>query len=75
MEMTFWQKVSHYLVNKLTGRKFQAFLLASVALFTGNLSEDVWMIICISYMGVEGAIDAIGRMKGGPPSGPVVPTP
>lgn len=51
------------LLNKWLSRKLMVFLISAVALFTGQISGDNWIILSTAYIGTEGVIDAITRLK------------
>ena len=57
------QKVDKF-VNRWISRKFLVFIIATIAMFTANLTSEDWVIICGTYIGTQGAIDAIARLKG-----------
>tara|TARA_R110000868_G_scaffold55421_1_gene172209 strand:+ start:399 stop:620 length:222 start_codon:yes stop_codon:yes gene_type:complete len=52
------------ILNKWTSRKLLVFLISAVALFTGKLTGDSWVILATAYVGTEGIIDAVTRLKG-----------
>lgn len=52
------------LLAKWTSRKLMVFFISAGALFTGKLDGDSWVILATTYIGVEGAIDAVTRLKG-----------
>lgn len=62
-----WKIITQFITTKLTGRKFLAFLTGTVALFTGFLSQENWLILAGIYVGAEALIDGVGKMKGLPP--------
>jgi len=39
------------------------FVVASFGLFSGTLTSSDWVIIAAVYIGTQGVIDAISRMK------------
>lgn len=57
---------SHYILNKLTGRKFQVFLTGTVGLFTGFISQENWLILAGIYVGVEGVLDGVAKFRAKP---------
>ena len=52
------------LLSKWTSRKLMVFLISAVALFSGKLQGDSWVILATAYIGTEGVIDAVTRLKG-----------
>lgn len=40
------------------------FLISATALFTGKVDGDSWVIIATAYIGTEGVIDAVTRLRG-----------
>jgi hypothetical protein len=52
------------ILSKWTSRKLMVFLISAVALFTGKLTGDSWVILATAYIGTEGVIDAVTRLKG-----------
>jgi hypothetical protein len=52
------------LTSKWISRKLMVFMLSAIALFMGKLDGDSWVIIATAYIGVEGTIDAVTRLKG-----------
>ena len=57
------QMIDMYL-SKLLSRKLLVFIISTVALFTGQIDADNYVIISSAYVGVEGFIDAVIRLKG-----------
>ena len=51
-------------VGKLLSRKLLVFIISTVALFTGQIDADNFVIISSAYVGVEGFIDGVARLKG-----------
>jgi len=52
-----------YLIEKLTSKKFVGWLGACAFLYLGKVSEDTWLWITITYMGVEGALNVLANFK------------
>lgn len=52
------------ILNKWLSRKLLVFLISAAALFTGKVDGDSWVIIAASYIGTEGVIDAVTRLRG-----------
>ncbi len=51
------------IVNKLISRKLLVFIVSVVALFTGNITGDNWIVVSTAYIGTEAIIDAVVRLK------------
>ena len=51
------------LLNRLSSRKFQVFVLASIFLILKIISEQTWLIIALTYISAEGVADAITRIR------------
>jgi hypothetical protein len=49
------------LLDRLTSRKFQVFVLATVLLLFKVISEQTWLVIALAYISAEGISDAITR--------------
>lgn len=62
--MTMSQQTIDKLTSKWISRKLLVFVTSAVALFMGKLDGDAWVIIATAYIGVEGTIDAVTRLKG-----------
>jgi len=46
-------------LGKYISRKFLVFVIATILLLAGKLSEQVWLYLALAYMGVEGILDFI----------------
>jgi hypothetical protein len=46
-------------LSKFISRKLIVFVIASVGLFTGNITGDNWVIISTAYISVEGFTNII----------------
>lgn len=51
------------LLNSWISRKLMVFIVASFGLFSGTLTSGDWVTIAGVYIGTQGAIDAISRLK------------
>ena len=40
------------------------FVVSAAALFAGRVDGDAWVILATAYIGTEGVIDAVTRLKG-----------
>jgi len=45
------------IMNKLQSRKFWIFIIATVLLIFGKISDSTWLYIALAFIGVEGFID------------------
>ena len=52
------------LISRWTSRKLMVFVISTIALFTGHIDADNFVIVSSAYVGVEGFIDAVIRLKG-----------
>lgn len=50
-------------VKKYVSRKLMVFVVASVGLFSATLSSTDWVIVAGIYIGTQGAIDAIAKLR------------
>ena len=50
-------------MGKVASRKLWAWLSATVALFAGALDGHEWVVVTAVYIGTQGAIDAIARLR------------
>ncbi len=49
---------------KLTSRKLLVWMTASALAFTGFLTSGDWVIISTVFVGTQGAVDIVERLKG-----------
>ena len=56
------QKIDQIL-NRYVSRKLMVFVVASFGLFSGTLTSSDWVIIAGIYIGTQGVIDAIAKLK------------
>jgi uncharacterized membrane protein (UPF0182 family) len=56
------QKIDEIL-NRYVSRKLMVFVVASIGLFWGALTSSDWVTIAAVYIGTQGAIDAIAKLK------------
>lgn len=52
------------ILSKWLSRKLMVFMISAAALFTGKVDGDAWVILATAYIGTEGVIDAVTRLKG-----------
>ena len=50
-------------LKKYVSRKLMVFVVASVGLFSATLSSSDWVIVAGIYIGTQGIIDAIVKLK------------
>ena len=50
-------------LKKYVSRKLMVFIVASVGLFSATLTSSDWVIISAVYIGTQGAIDAIAKLR------------
>ena len=51
------------ILNRYVSRKLMVFVVASFGLFSQTLTSSDWVIIASIYIGTQGAIDAIAKLK------------
>ena len=51
------------ILNRYVSRKLMVFVVASLGLFSQTLTSSDWVIIAGIYIGTQGAIDAISKLK------------
>jgi hypothetical protein len=56
------QKIDQIL-NRYVSRKLMVFVVASFGLFSQTLTSSDWVIIAGIYIGTQGVIDAIAKLK------------
>jgi hypothetical protein len=56
------QKIDQIL-NRYVSRKLMVFIVASFGLFSQTLTSSDWVIIAGIYIGTQGVIDAIAKLK------------
>lgn len=56
------QKIDAVL-NKYVSRKLMVFVVASFGLFSATLTSSDWCTIAAVYIGTQGAIDAIVKLR------------
>ena len=50
-------------LKRYVSRKLMVFVVASIGLFSQTLTSSDWVIIAGVYIGTQGAIDAIAKLK------------
>ena len=51
------------ILKKYVSRKLMVFVVASFGLFTATLTSSDWVTIAAVYIGTQGAIDAIVKLR------------
>ena len=49
-------------ISRWVSRKLMAFAIASVALFSGSIESNDWVIVATMYVAVQGATDIVERI-------------
>lgn len=57
------QKIDQFL-SKYLSRKLMVFIVASFGLFSGTLVSGDWVILATVYIGTQGAVDIVTKLKG-----------
>lgn len=57
------QKIDQFL-NRWLSRKLMVFVVASVGLFSGTLISGDWVILATVYIGTQGALDIVYKLRG-----------
>jgi len=52
------------LLNSWVSKKLMVFVVASFGLFSGTLLSSEWANIALMYIGTQGAIDAVIKLRG-----------
>tara|TARA_R110001632_G_scaffold174509_1_gene294081 strand:- start:158 stop:337 length:180 start_codon:yes stop_codon:yes gene_type:complete len=50
-------------INNYLSRKLMVFFIASIGLFSGTLVSGDWVTIAAVYIGTQGVIDAITKLR------------
>lgn len=56
------QKIDQFL-SKYLSRKLMVFLIASFGLFSGTLESYDWVLVACCYLGAQGAVDVVYKLK------------
>ena len=51
------------ILNRYMSRKLMVFVVASLGLFWGALTGSDWVTIATVYIGTQGAIDAVTKLR------------
>jgi hypothetical protein len=51
------------ILNRYVSRKLMVFIVASFGLFSATLTSSDWVTIAAVYIGTQGAIDAIAKLR------------
>ena len=60
--MSSKEKVDLFL-KKWVSRKLMVFAIASVALFTGSIESNDWVIVATAYISLQGVTDIVQRLQ------------
>lgn len=52
-----------YFLNRYLSRKLLVFLISCFGLFSGQLDSSDWVTIAAVYIGSQGVIDAVSKIK------------
>ena len=55
--------VTDKILSRYISRKLMVFVVASFGLFSETLTSSDWVIIAGVYIGTQGAIDAIAKLR------------
>jgi hypothetical protein len=55
------EKIDLFL-SKWISRKLMAFAIASVALFSGSIQSNDWVIVATAYISLQGVTDIVERL-------------
>ena len=61
-QMSSKEKVDLFL-KKWVSRKLMVFAIASVALFTGSIESNDWVIVATAYISLQGVTDIVQRLQ------------
>lgn len=50
-------------LNKFVSKKLSVFVVSCFGLFSGTLTSSDWVIIASVYIGTQGVIDAVAKLK------------
>jgi hypothetical protein len=56
------EKVDLFL-KKWVSRKLMVFAIASVALFTGSIESNDWVIVATAYISLQGVTDIVQKLQ------------
>ena len=56
------QKLDAFL-NKRISKKLSVFIVATILAVVGKLTSNDWVIISTVYIGTQGVIDAVSKLK------------
>ncbi len=51
------------ILNRYVSRKLMVFVVASFGLFSATLTSSDWVTIAAVYIGTQGAIDGIAKLR------------
>jgi len=50
-------------LKKWVSRKLMVFAIASVALFTGSIESNDWVIVATAYISLQGVTDIVQKLQ------------
>jgi hypothetical protein len=56
------EKIDLFL-NKWVSRKLMVFSIASVALFSGSIASNDWVIVATAYISLQGVTDIVQKLQ------------
>lgn len=51
------------LLNSWVSKKLMVFIVASFGLFSGTLTSSDWVTVAAIYLGTQGVIDALAKLR------------
>jgi hypothetical protein len=60
--MSTKEKVDLFLSRWVSSRKLMVFAIGSVALFTGSIESNDWVIVATAYISLQGVTDIVERL-------------
>lgn len=60
-DMSRKEKIDLFL-SRWVSRKLMAFVIASVALFSGSIESNDWVIVATAYISLQGVTDIVERI-------------
>jgi hypothetical protein len=61
-KMSSKEKIDLFL-KKWVSRKLMVFSVASVALFTGSIASNDWVIVATAYISLQGVTDIVQKLQ------------
>tara|TARA_R110002153_G_C13310292_1_gene496347 strand:- start:2285 stop:2479 length:195 start_codon:yes stop_codon:yes gene_type:complete len=60
--MSTKQRLDYYL-SKFVSRKLMVLIISVVALFTGSITGDNFIVISTAYIGGQSVVDAVSKLR------------